>query len=381
MIDNNFVTEKPKILFIHHGWGIGGAPLSLLNLVKSLNKRNYSVKVIFLKYSDVVPLFEKANINYEVFSDFFFSKFYTFFEHTESKSYKFKSIHKLLRSILSWILCSYIFAPKILRNCQEFNIVHLNSIVLSDWAIAAKKNGFKVVMHIREPLGKGVFGLRNYLIRNIIKQNTDHLISISKDNALRLKMTNKTTIVHNQFSENQFIGEKNNSYNNKSILYVGGKAHIKGFGVMKELIGLLPNDIMIKLAGHYSVDYVVPKSNVIVLGLLSESEMQKQLVRSSLLIVPNLYPHFSRPIIEAYYSKTPVIASDIKGMGEIVIDKVTGYLVSVNSKEFASVIIELIYNTGRLKEMGLNGFEFAKRQFNSESSCDEVIKIYSTLSQ
>ena len=47
---------KKKILYIHHGKGIGGAPLSLLYLIESLDKQKYHPIVLFLHYSEVVDL-------------------------------------------------------------------------------------------------------------------------------------------------------------------------------------------------------------------------------------------------------------------------------------------------------------------------------------
>ena len=54
--------EHPKILFIHHGKGIGGAPLSLLYLVEGLLKTTYKPLVVFLHDSDAMTLFKKKNI-------------------------------------------------------------------------------------------------------------------------------------------------------------------------------------------------------------------------------------------------------------------------------------------------------------------------------
>ena len=53
---------KKKILYIHHGKGIGGAPLSLLYLIENLDKQKYHPIVLFLHYSEVVDLYKSKGI-------------------------------------------------------------------------------------------------------------------------------------------------------------------------------------------------------------------------------------------------------------------------------------------------------------------------------
>jgi hypothetical protein len=46
--------KKIKVLFIHHGAGIGGATISLLNLITNLNKSKYEPIVLFIHNSEAV---------------------------------------------------------------------------------------------------------------------------------------------------------------------------------------------------------------------------------------------------------------------------------------------------------------------------------------
>ena len=54
--------NKKKILYIHHGKGLGGAPLSLLYLIQALDKTKYHPVVLFLYDSEVVDLFKSKGI-------------------------------------------------------------------------------------------------------------------------------------------------------------------------------------------------------------------------------------------------------------------------------------------------------------------------------
>jgi hypothetical protein len=55
-------SHVTRILFIHHGKGLGGAPLSLLYLVRSLDRQRFEPLVLFLHDSAVVDLFKKEGI-------------------------------------------------------------------------------------------------------------------------------------------------------------------------------------------------------------------------------------------------------------------------------------------------------------------------------
>ena len=369
--------KKKKILYIHHGWGIGGAPISLLNLIKGLDKELFDVKVIFLRNSDVVELYKKENIEYELLRGFFFEKFYRYFQHTESKSFNLLRIDRWLRAVVSWVLLTLFFGPKVL--CKEkFDLVHLNSIVLTDWACAAKRLGKKVVLHVREPLSSGIFGFRNSLIRFILRNYTDGIIAISQDNAKRLKMSDSVTVIYNPFNIN-FGFLTNINKDNNSVLYIGGEATIKGFDIIKELIDVLPNNIIIKLAGNYSKNFITNKKNVKLLGLLSEEQIYMNLMESTMLLVPNIFPHFSRPVIESYFAKTPVIASKISGMDEIVKDGVTGYLVKPNSNAFSLKILEGLNDLNKLNNMGEAGYKYATKNFSAIQSAIKVQSIYNEI--
>jgi hypothetical protein len=67
-------------------------------------------------------------------------------------------VYKLLIIFVSWFMSKYICAPLVLKDF-EFDIVHLNSSVLSDWIYPASKKE-KVIYHIREPISKGISGFR-----------------------------------------------------------------------------------------------------------------------------------------------------------------------------------------------------------------------------
>ena len=54
--------QKKTILYVHHGKGLGGAPLSLLYLIQGLDKNKYEPIVVVLYASEIIDLYKQNNI-------------------------------------------------------------------------------------------------------------------------------------------------------------------------------------------------------------------------------------------------------------------------------------------------------------------------------
>ena len=81
--------------------------------------------------------------------------------------------------------------------------------------------------------------------------------------------------------------------------------------------------------------------------------------------------------VEAMALSKPVIASDIPGPSEIVVDNVTGFLVGPgDEKALADKILYLIKNPLASKEMGLAGRKHAESFFDVKKSVKKIEEVY-----
>jgi glycosyltransferase involved in cell wall biosynthesis len=304
------------------------------------------------------------------------------------------------------LLSHYYFAKKELLK-HEFDIVHLNSSVLTDWLYPAKNKG-KVIIHIREPLRKGKLDILYYFFTSQMRRYADHIIAISNDNAQRVNVPSKTTVVYN-YSNVENIDELNiKEYSSKSVLYVGGLAEIKGFYNMVEALPFINDDIKVYFAGYYNTSLSNDHSNVtlkiklkrilkkilfrketmlynnfvrsskaINIGLLSD--INEYLDQTVCLISPFSLPHFARPIIESYARRKPAIATKIDGMDELIDHDKTGFLVELgNPQSLANNINLLCENPKVAKEMGNNGYLKAKSNF-SQNNNNQILDVFDNL--
>jgi glycosyltransferase involved in cell wall biosynthesis len=391
--------HRIKILFIHHGSGWGGAPISMMNTINKLDKSQFEPHVLLLKDSIVKDRLVENDIAYTVCDSFFYKKWYTYLTHSDAgytESYKF---YKHFKMFSSWFLSKYIFAPRVLKR-HVFDIVHLNSSVLSDWVHPANNKG-KVIYHIREPLSKGMFGFRYNFIRSEVEKYADKIIAISKDYAERINLPLKTEVVYNFIDIPHEIQETNLA---KSILYAGGGAKIKGIEVLIDAIPFINKDIQVNLVGSfpklkamgilkklaYKLRYpsayklqsdlieISKFENVNILGALPT--ITKILQESTLLISPFTVPHFSRPIIEAFAYGKPVIASDVVGMNEIVDNNINGLITkNGDALALAGAINNLANNPKLIKKMRINGRNKAIELYSPERNVLKIETIYKEL--
>jgi len=341
---------KKKILFIHHGTGIGGASICLKELVLSMADE-IEPTILCLKNSSAVSFFQESGIETIFLNTFFFKQIYSFWPHIEGTTYSLTSLILLPRFFISYILNALYFSKNVLKK-YEFDILYLNSTFLTDWTILNKK---KTVVHVREPLGKGFLGIRRSLFKLVISKKVDHIIAISNDNASRVNLLSKTTVIYDPMRAITYKQAIKTDLDKKYYLYLGGLQMIKGFYVLVSALPYLNANVKIFFAGNidyqsrsgffgnlkkmvesYWVAKLRKSDKVIEIGLINN--VYDYLRSCDYLLFPSTIPHFAGPVLEAYRVGKPVVVSDVNGMDEIVSPKTGFFFTRGNAKELAATI-------------------------------------------
>lgn len=391
-----------KILFVHHGTGVGGAPISMIETIKSLDPKQYTAEVLLLKDSIVSEMLSKEGIKSSVATGFFYKKIYRFFPHIEPEFFKFWQFFRMLRGAVVWLLSRYYFSSRLLREF-EYDIIHLNSSVLIDFLAAGKLKG-KVVLHIREPVARGYLGIRLGIMRSQINLYADHVIAISRDNAKRLGCSQKTTVVYN-FTE---IGPEHPATfpDQKFVLYVGGESLIKGFLTIVDSLNYISQDIKVLFCGYYqdhehscslrgrlkryffqltpsnrrlarAREIVRSHPNAVMLGV--RNDIAQLLRKSRVLVSPFSVEHFSRPVVEAFANYRCAIGTNVEGMSELIEHEKNGLLVEPNDpRALALAINRICENVDFNLKLAEAGYQKAEKEF-SRSNINKIQKIYDSL--
>ena len=388
-----------NILFVNHATDWGGATSCLVNLINKLDATKYDVEVLLLKKSIISEKFKENNIKYRIANSSFYTKYYKVFAHSEAGYIKWYQVYSFLKLSVFWILSHSLFAKKELNN-YEYDIIHLNSSVLTDWLKAARKKS-KVVIHIREPFRKGKFDILHYYFRYLINRYASHIIAISVDNAKRINIPNKTDVIYDycNFDNSE---PSLNSYASKKVLYLGGTSKSKGFYTLVNALDYLNEDIIVYFCGKYVI--TAPPSNLInlikyylsnahkrnkainkiklnsnfkILGMIYN--VQEYLDEVCCLVSPFLVPHFSCPVIEAHLKRKPAIGTDVEGMEEIILNHKNGLIVPNNNpKALATAINELAINSKKAEKYGLAGYIRAKELYTPDN-INKIESIYEKL--
>jgi glycosyltransferase involved in cell wall biosynthesis len=89
---------------------------------------------------------------------------------------------------------------------------------------------------------------------------------------------------------------------------------------------------------------------------------------------------FGKSLVEAMACATPVVATGVDGIPEVVNDGVTGFLTEAkDSITLAERIKTLLENPNKMVEIGLNATNYAKREFNLDRQADSFLSWYNEI--
>ncbi len=401
-----------RILYFHHTGGIGGAPLSLLYLLRRLDRSRYEPIVVTLKPGPVVDLYRAEGIETHVESRI------SDFSHTTLEWYGGRDWWRLPSKLLR-LLPSIWYSRQWVRRLKP-DLVHLNSSTLAPSAIGCGLEGVPVVWHIREPLAQGYAGLRRTWIQRIIDRYAARVIAICQYDADQLIPSDQIRVIYNFISFERF------------------DRSLHGDSVRAEL-GILPQVPVVTMLGGVSepkgtltlvqalpaVLAAVPEARIIIAGpppsrldgpglrrfakrLLGADAYQRAVQRvveslspemraaltftgvrqdipqvlaaSDLLVFPSTVPHFARPIIEAAAMGIPAVASDLGGPRELIVPGETGLLVPPGDPSaLAEAIITLLKNPVQACTLGETAYRHAKEHFEAGINTAATFAVYDEL--
>jgi len=390
-----------KILFIHHGVILGGAPLSLLFLVRELERRP-DLEIEVVCHSPAMRDFFAKNLKSQINL------------WADPRTY----LGKLLIGWVGWsVLRNVSGAFKIflvdlfgmpvsiwkqfqLLRQRKPDFVHLNSATLFSSAIAARLAGIPIVWHIREPLQGMDFQKR--LMGRLIRGMAKAVITISEEEAVRLgeDREGKVHVVYNpintdmlrpdqydQIQEKQRLGFE---ATDRLVLSLGGVNPRKGTLQLVEAMQYVDQQTYLIVAGPPLVPDPMPGSYecqiVDVLKSLTQNkvvftgnleDIVPLLAACDILIFAGLKPHFPRPVYEAWQMCKPVLVFEMKGVSNQVEHEENGMVVKeLTGKALGIAIAKLLDNPATMKKMGEAGRQKAEKKCNPVSVAKQVLSVY-----
>jgi glycosyltransferase involved in cell wall biosynthesis len=113
------------------------------------------------------------------------------------------------------------------------------------------------------------------------------------------------------------------------------------------------------------------------MGPMPQTELASWMQKACVFVLPSASEGLGRVAIEAMATGTPVIASHVGGIPEVVEEGNTGFLVSPgDERALAEKLRWVLENSDEAHEMGERGREFAKRLFCTEAYIEGYRRIF-----
>lgn len=113
------------------------------------------------------------------------------------------------------------------------------------------------------------------------------------------------------------------------------------------------------------------------LGKVNHKDMLELYQRAGIVCVPSRADNSPVVIYEAMMYGTPVVASNVGGIPDLVDDGVTGFLFNANdSMEMAEKITRILENSKLREQMSENARIKAKKEFSKDKHIKEILNIY-----
>lgn len=375
-----------KVLYINHVSQVSGAEVSLLNLLKRLDRDKYCPIVVCPSKGMLSKELQQLEIQTEFL---FFFRFKRTFNVFILIAYFLRYFCILCR------LCSLIVKYKI-------SLVHSNSTNAHIYgAVVARFMRIPSVWSARDLvplglLGKFLFPLSSKIIavsqeiaREVSKygRNLDKLITIYNGvNIGLLGAKNKNNNIRKEIGivkdiflvgmVSQMVPWKRHS----DFLTAVAKVVKSNSKVMALVVGddIFNDQKKYKADIHNLSHKLGLQDKVIFTGY--RHDIPEVLDALDLLVVPSEREPFGRVIIEAMASMKPVIAANAGGIPEIIQDGINGILVPVGDPNaIAEAIIKLVKDRNLAKELGFAGRDTVEKRFTIEENVCKIQDIYEEL--
>jgi glycosyltransferase involved in cell wall biosynthesis len=158
-----------------------------------------------------------------------------------------------------------------------------------------------------------------------------------------------------------------------SFLIEAAKYVVREFNETKFVVvgnGPLKNSLMARLEKMKLV------GNFVFLGDVSEAMLPVLYNCADVFALPSIQEGQGIALLEAQATAKPVVAFDVGGVHEAVLDKETGFLMKPDSHELAEVIMKLLANWSLREKIGSKGREFVSSNFSWDVCATRMMQVY-----
>lgn len=212
-----------------------------------------------------------------------------------------------------------------------------------------------------------------YMKKNLIKYS-------GVENSRIMKLPN--AIYRTHYSDQKIKKLRNELIGKNRYLIVSACRMVpwKGIRYLIDAFKMLPADIGLVLIGDGPIKGRLEKEaeglNIRFLGKIPHSEVQAYIRASDLYVLPSIYEPFGIALLDCLVTQTPVIATKVGGVPEVITDKKTGLLINAEDPETIKEAIQELLSDEELYRKIKENQEGEYKKYLWENMIDEYIKVY-----
>jgi glycosyltransferase involved in cell wall biosynthesis len=209
-------------------------------------------------------------------------------------------------------------------------------------------------------------------IEKYLQKNCKAIVAVShydKKNLIAENITNNVRCIHNGIER-----PASSVKYEKKVLCIARNTKQKRFDLFLETAKIL-NCYAFIWIGNQEIIKDTPE-NVFCLGNIPNAGRYNQL--ADLFMLSSNYEGLPIVIIEAMSYGKPVVASNVGGIGEIVVNDVNGYIVDNDPKQFAEKIEYILENNDVYKKFSENALKRFNTDLTIKNMLDKYMDIYTS---
>lgn len=381
-----------KILIIHHSGLIGGAGVSLLNIVDLLAPGNELTVAVSSDPVDIQLQLDSMKDNHGI-------KVVGYGRRIGALTYysggdNFFSARFLYRGMLIFHQWNY---WNMLVKEIDPDIVMVNSVILSWMSQLKEIRKRKSICFVRETIKGNLTSLPNKIIRNNLT-HFDAVTFLTEYDRVSWKFPESQSKVIRDFIDpdtfdqsisrataTRVFGLRDNSFH---LLYVGGVSSMKGFDLAVKAVLQCKSDVELIVAGvsfedrrkmgggHLNEyeqeikDYIEKNDHNNCIHLVGrQMNMSYCYAAADAVVFPMRSPHQARPAFEAGWYSLPIIIADFDNIQENVKNGENGVLFQPDDLEELAIRIDyLATNPTESKRLGLSNQEHTLAYNNKDAN-------------
>ncbi len=173
-----------------------------------------------------------------------------------------------------------------------------------------------------------------------------------------------------------------------NILYTGRLDYRKGLTDLIKSAKFVLNeypDVSFLLAGdgnlRPNLERLVKKEglekNFSFLGYINQEKLIEHYQRDTINVLPSYMEGLPTTVLEAMACEMPVVATDVSGTNEAVIDSINGILIPPkNPEKLANALLKLLNDENLRRNMGKNGRNYIERKFTWDKIAKNIVRSY-----